>query len=63
MQVKIKRNKEDSYSVYLDAPPAHEIHLRRFSGIVDGQDGLRRAVSMAYAVAEAVECEFVVREE
>lgn len=62
MTINIIHN-NNSWSVYLDAPPAHEVFLRRFSGIVDGKGGLHRAVSMAYDLAEALECSFkVIRE-
>lgn len=62
MQINIKHRdkKEDIWEIYLDMAPAHVIFLKRFSGMVDGKGGLHRAVSIAYDLAEALECSFKV---
>ena len=54
------RQYNDTWNVTLDAPPAHEVFLRRFLGCVEGQGGFHRAVSMAFDLAEALECSFEV---
>lgn len=63
MKVNIRQYK-NTWSVSLDAPPAHEVFLRRFSGVVEGKGPLHQAVSMAYDLAEALGCKFeVIKEE